>query len=288
MSDTGSGIPQGWNHPEPPRPATGPGSSAGPVPYATSAGTPPASTPPASLPAAGAGWLSGLASDPAAPGVPESAGGERRRKRLLIGGIVGAVVVVGIVVAVLATRGGAGPTLSAPSPSTIVLSVPTPTIAPVARTASTAFAKALPSALLQYALAASVAEPSWVSAGAIEAYSETYSDGGAGKIAVLAGQWETPAAADAYAKSLVAAIPAPTAAPGATGSATASAGSTASASAMAPETGNVTAGGQTVGTYTIRDAGDGTGVAIWTNGASVFRATAPAAETHNVYAAYPL
>jgi hypothetical protein len=257
------------------------------VPFATPARTTPASTPPT-----GAAWTPELQPDPVAPDAPPPAGGEPRRRRLLIGGIAGAVVVIGIIVAVVASRGGGGAAaLPTPTASTVVLPVPTPTIAPVARTASTAFTKVLPMTLLQYVLATSAPETSWVGAGAVEAYSETYSNGGSGKLIVLAGQWETAAAADAYAKQLVTAVPSPTTAttaPRPTRSAAASASASAAASAMPPETGNVTAAGQTVGTYAIRDAGDGTGIAIWTNGSSVFRAAAPVAEIHNVYAAYPL
>jgi hypothetical protein len=50
----------------------------------------------------------------------------------------------------------------------------------------------------------------------------------------------------------------------------------------------VLVGGKKAGTYTIVDAGDGTGVAVWTNGTTVFRATAPVADVANVYAAFPL
>ena len=50
----------------------------------------------------------------------------------------------------------------------------------------------------------------------------------------------------------------------------------------------MTAGGAPTGTYTIADAGDGTGVAVWTNGTAVFRLVAPLADILNAYAAYPL
>ena len=42
------------------------------------------------------------------------------------------------------------------------------------------------------------------------------------------------------------------------------------------------------GTYTIADAGDGTGVAVWVNGTTVFQATAPVADIVDVYNAFPL
>lgn len=264
MSDTGPDNPQGWNLSPRPAPATG-------------------------QPASGAHALPGT--EPDAPGVAEPAAPDaaRRRKLLLIGGIAAAVVVIGVVVAIIASQGGDDDVaLPTPTASTILLPVPTSTIAPVPRAATTAFASALPTTVLQYALATSAPEPTWVSAGAIEAYSEAYSDGGTAQVVVVAGQWETPEAAAAYAQQLVAAIPAIPAAPVATPSSTASAGATAAAPTGFPESGDVTAAGQKVGTYALVDAGDGTGIAVWTNGSSVFRATAPIVDLRNVYAAYPL
>ena len=267
MSNTGPDEPQGWSI----RPQ---GASA------------------AGQPASGAHALP--APTPGAAGVtgPEAPDDARRRKMLLIGGIAAAVVVIGGIVAIVATRGGndavALPTATA---STVLLPLPTATVAPVPRTATTAFAAALPTTVLQYALATSAPEPTWVAAGAIEAYSESYSDGGTAQVVVVAGQWEKPEAAAAYAQQLVAAIPAMAtapAAPAATPSSTASAGATAAAPAGFPVSGDVTAAGQKVGTFSLVDAGDGTAIAVWTNGSSVFRATAPIADLHNVYAAYPL
>ena len=262
MSTTGPDEPQGWNIP----------------PRAASA---------AGQPESGAHALPVPEPQPAAPGATEPAPDDaRRRKLLLIGGIAAAVVVIGGIIAIVASQGGDDAVvLPAPTASTVLLPLPTATVAPVARAATTAFASALPTTVLQYALATSAAEPTWVAAGAIEAYSESYSDGGTAQVVVTAGQWETPDAAAAYAQQLVAAIPATATAPAATPSSTASA---AAAPAGFPATGDVMAAGQKVGTYTLADSGDGTGVAVWTNGASVFRATAPIADLRNVYAAYPL
>jgi hypothetical protein len=50
----------------------------------------------------------------------------------------------------------------------------------------------------------------------------------------------------------------------------------------------VVVAGTTVGSYSIAAAGDGTGVAVWTNGSAVFRMVAPLADIANAYAAYPL
>ena len=248
MSDTGPGSPPGWSRPEPTASTTGPGTSTA----------------------------------PASPGAAA-----RRRRLLLIGLVAGAVVVIAVISAVVVSHSSKDVVaLPSPTATTILLPVPTPTLAPVARANPTVFAAALPPALLQYALASSTPDPTWVTAGAIEAYSEAYSDGGTGKVVVLAGQWETAVAADAAAKQLLAAVPA--AAPAPAGTASAGIASPSTAPTSLPESGNVTVAGQTVGTYSIRAAGDGTGIAIWTNGASVFQVTAPVADIHNVYAAYPL
>lgn len=50
----------------------------------------------------------------------------------------------------------------------------------------------------------------------------------------------------------------------------------------------VLVGGQATGTVTVVDVGDGTGVAAWSNGTTVFRVAGPAADIRNLYAAYPL
>lgn len=192
----------------------------------------------------------------------------------------GVVVVAGVVVAVLVLGPDDG---TAPAPAvttTVVLPVPTPTVSPVAREATSAFATALPSAVLQFALESSAPDEDWMSAGALEAWSDAYTDGGSGRLTVQAGQWETPEEATAFAASLVGALP--SAAPS---------GPPASPAAEAPElpaSGDVMAGGAVVGTYTIVDAGDGTGIAVWSNGTAVFRLVAPVDEVVEAWAQYPL
>jgi hypothetical protein len=191
---------------------------------------------------------------------------------------VAVLVVAAVVVAIVTQRGDSSAEQTPGPAATVVLPSPTPTVAPVARHATTAFAKALPTTVLQYALKTSVPNDDWVKAGAIEAYTETYTDGGAGTVTVLSGQFETADAATAFAKKLVAALP----------TTTATAAPTASPTPALPTSGDVLVGGKKAGTYTIVDAGDGTGVAVWTNGTTVFRAIAPVADVANVYAAFPL
>ena len=189
------------------------------------------------------------------------------------------VIVAGVVVAIVTNRTGdsAAPVTPDPITTTVVLPVPTPTVTPVARQATSAFATALPTAVLQYALATSTADAEWVTAGALEAWSETYTDGGTGTLAVRSSQWETPAEATAFAAALVAALPT-TAAPA----------SPAPDAPALPASGEVLAAGTPVGTYTVVDGGDGTGIAVWSNGTAVFRLVAPLADVLDAYAQFPL
>lgn len=247
-------------------------------------------------PPSSSGWTSpasGAPGNAAAPGTPgpspapapdERTDAEaRRRKLLLIGGGAAAVVVLGgVLVAVL--TGGDDEMSPAPAAETATLASPTATTAPVARTSTTAFAAALPLTFLQYALAASGPEDAWAAAGALEAYTETYTDGGTAQVVVQSGQWETPQEAAAHLATLATALPAGIPADPAP---TETAGAT-TAPATLPQTGEVVVDGQAVGTFTIVDAGDGTGVALWSNGTTVFRVTAPVEQVRDVYAAFPL
>ena len=186
------------------------------------------------------------------------------------------VIVAGVVVAIVTNRTGdaAAPATPDPITTTVVLPVPTPTVTAAAREATSAFATALPTAVLQYALATSEADADWVTAGALEAWSETYTDGGTGTLAVRSSQWETPAEATAFAAALVAALPA--------------AAAPASPAPALPASGEVLAAGTPVGTYTVVDGGDGTGIAVWSNGTAVFRLVAPLADVLDAYAQFPL
>ncbi len=191
--------------------------------------------------------------------------------------VVLAGIVVGIVLAQRPAKGtGAAQT---PAPTvTVLLPSPTPTVAPVARQATSAFAKALPTSVLRYALASSAADAEWQTAGAIEAWDETYTDGASGTLTLRAGQWETADEAKAFAATLVAAAPTPAATPAAS----------AAAGSGLPKSGDVTAGGATVGTFSVVDAGNGNGIAVWTNGQSVFWLSAPLADAYAAYTAFPL
>lgn len=234
------------------------------------------------FPAAGDGsGAPGASSD--AP--PAHAAGDRRPRWLLPVAVgAGVLVVGGVVAGVLLTRGD-GDVAPTGTATTVVLPSPTPTVAPVPRTATTAFASALPISVLDYALATSAPDDERVAAGALEAWTETYTDGADGTLTVRAAQFETPEEAAAFATALVAGLPAaPAGEPAATGAATPGA----DGAPALPQQGEVQAGGAAAGTYTIVDAGDGTGVAVWQNGTAVLQLTAPVADVADAYAAFPL
>lgn len=249
-------------------------------------------------PPSSTGWAEPAPGHPAGAGAPLPAGDARpgpddagpsvdadarRRKLLLIGGaVVAALVLAGVLIAVL--TGGDDEPGAAPAAETVTLGSPTPTAQPVARTSTTAFAAALPVSVLQYALASSGPEDAWTAAGALEAYTETYTDGGTAQVVVQSGQWETPEEAAAQLAALAATLPAGIPADA---SASPSPGAT-TAPAPLPQTGEVVVDGQPVGTFTIVDAGDGSGIALWSNGTTVFRATGPVEQIRDVYAAFPL
>lgn len=198
---------------------------------------------------------------------------------------VGMVLVGGVVAAVLTQRDGGPATPQTPdvAVTTVVLPVPTPAVPPVAREATTAFASSLPDAVLQYALASSQADTEWQGAGAIEAWTDTLTDGSSGTVSVRAGQWETPEEAAAFAAQLAAALPAGAPSPGPTEGTEGE-----DARPALPQSGEVLVGGAPVGTFTIADVGGGTGIAVWTNATAVFQLTAPVEDVVDLYDAYPL
>ena len=220
---------------------------------------------------------------PATGSVPAAEGGDptpprgRRRWVLPVVLVVLVLVVGGAVVGVLRAK-GAAPTGTA---STLVVPSPTPTVQPVARTATSAFAAALPVSVLQYALASSVNDDAWLAKGALEAYTETFTDGAGTTLGLQVGQWATPQEATAVLGALTATPPTATeaATPGATASADASG---------LPRTGTVDAAGQAVGSYVIVDNGDGTGTATWTNGTALLQLTGPVVEIARAYSAFPV
>jgi hypothetical protein len=315
---TADGAP-GAGAPVPGGPGSAPGAT-GTAPAGTApGGTAPGGTPAASSGAAGprstwthpalvghsggdaAGPGSGVAAAEVSPGAtpapadpaPEGTDDAPRTRRRwpLVAGVVAAVLVLGgAVTAWVLTRDDAG---TAGDPPAVVAPSPTATVAPVARAASSPFATALPGTLLQYGLVESAEDPDWLALGAVEALAETYSDGGTGQVRVQAGQWETPEEADTVLTSLVAAMPAsPAAAADAADAADPAQDTADGAAAGGPSrvllADEVQVDGAAVGTVTVVDAGDGSGIAVWRNGTTVVRVTGPADDIRNLYAAYPI
>ncbi|UZN03957.1 hypothetical protein [Cellulomonas sp. S1-8] len=257
----------------------------------------PAATPQgAPAPAAG-GWASEPTDptlDPAGPTldpVGDAAPASGRPAWLVPVAIgVAVLVVIGIVLGIVLTRDGGGDAQGAtPAASTVVAPPPTPAVEPAARTATTAFAAALPTTVLQYALESSQDDAEWLGAGALEAYTETFTDGDGATLTVRAAQLETPQDATALLQQLTAALPvaAPAADPSASAATDAAADATETPADL-PQTGEVLVAGTAVGTFTVVDAGDGTGVAVWQNATAVFRITAPLADIFDAYQAYGL
>ncbi|MCF4119447.1 hypothetical protein L1785_00430 [Antribacter sp. KLBMP9083] len=148
---------------------------------------------------------------------------------------------------------------------TVTAPAPTPTVDAMARAPEeTAFQKALPSAVLQFALVSQAESPATLDAGAVEAWTFEYGDGSR-TVTVVAGQWATPEEATAATQAMMAAAGQPTA------------------------QGDVLVGDQVVGTYVITpgSAAD-LAVATWHNGTAVFQATGPLDVIEEFYAAFPL
>jgi hypothetical protein len=148
---------------------------------------------------------------------------------------------------------------------TVTAPVPTPTVKAMERADDeTAFQKALPSAVLQFALGSLAEAKEPKGEGALEAWNAEYSDGGSGEVAVLAGQWATSDEA-----------------------ATAAAAWTSSAG-EADREGDVKVGKKVVGQYAIVPAKGGKAVVVWQNGTAVMQATGPVDTMEDFYAAFPL
>jgi hypothetical protein len=242
---------------------------------------------------------SGAPRDPSAPEQEKAADRPRWLLPVAIG--VGLLVVAAVVIGIVLATNGDDDDAVAPEPvvaTTIRLPSPTPSVEPVARKATTPFAKTLPTTVLQYALASSQEAPNWLEADALEAYFEEYTDGADATVTVQAGQFETAEAAKAFAQSLTDDLPVVEPAEGAdaeTPEPTDDATDPEKGSDAAPEdrdqlpqTGPVEVGDKRVGTYTAADLGDGTAVVVWFNGTGVFRVVAPVADALDFYRAYPV
>ncbi|MGO1315920.1 MAG: hypothetical protein ACTMIR_02620 [Cellulomonadaceae bacterium] len=185
---------------------------------------------------------------------------------VLIG--VGVVVAVAlVVVGVLFATGNREPATT-PAAVTVTNPAPSPAIEPVAKEAGSPFYDLLPATVLQLALASAVTDESPEVAGALEAHTLTYSDGGDVEVTVRASQWRSVDAATRAQQAVL----------GALGEA-------------APEAERrespVEAGGGQAGTLIVLTAGD-EAHAVWTNGTALLVASGPADLLEKVVAAYPV
>ena len=173
------------------------------------------------------------------------------------------VALAGTAALVLSNRGGS---MAQPEAEVVTLPVPTPTVDPIAREEGTAFAAALPSTVLAFAMSESAPTTELDALGPLEAYRLAYTDGSS-TLGLLAAQWATPEEATTAYETLLAASPDADA---------------------APTTGEVEVDGSGVGSYTMATLADGSGVLTWSNGTAVLQLSGPADELMAVYSGFTL
>lgn len=209
----------------------------------------------------------GATASVAGPGARKASPAVYRRRRLVV--VVGLLVIVlGAVLVGGFVWPGFWRAESTPQPVptvTVTAPVPTPTVKAVDRSGDeTAFQKALPSTVLQFALGSLTEVEEIKEQGALEAWDAEYSDGGSGEVALRAGQWAT------------------------TDEAAEAAAAWTKAAGEAEREGDVKVGKKVVGQYAIVPAKDGRAVVVWQNGTAVMEATGPADTMEDFYAAFPL
>lgn len=199
----------------------------------------------------------------------------RRRVLLVVAGV--AVIVAGAGAGALLALRDADDGVLAVDPAPVVLPVPTPTIEPVERERTTAFQRALPDAVLAFAVSAQEEATDLLDAGAVEAYRLTYTDGAVG-IVLAASQWRTVEGARAAAHDL------------AQGSESPQGAESTDSDTLPPEPireGPVLVAGVEAGRVLITGTAS-TARAVWTNGATLFHVEGPTAVVVSFYDAFPM
>ncbi|WP_402462208.1 hypothetical protein [Isoptericola aurantiacus] len=191
-----------------------------------------------------------------------------RRRKIL------AVLALVVVVAVAVATAFVWPGFARPEPDplpavTVTAPAPTPTAEPAALPdGATAFVSSMPDSALQLVRGEVTEDAEWTEdSDAVEAWDVTYTDGSDGgeQVALVAGQWADDDAASAVLDALLKAAGEPTA------------------------EGDVTVGGETVGTYAVTPGtAAGESVVTWRNGTAVFRATGPDQLVQDFYRTFPL
>lgn len=138
---------------------------------------------------------SGATSEPASWRTEAAAAVRRRRRRTLLWSGAVVLAVAAGTTAFLMNRPDPEPVVADPVPGeTVTAPVPTPAVAPVERDTSTAFLAALPGEVLQWAVREQAPADDLRGAGALEAYTLTYTDGEQ-DLTLVTGQWRDPEAA---------------------------------------------------------------------------------------------
>lgn len=153
----------------------------------------------------------------------------------------------------------------APQPAPVVLPVPTPTVAPHARERVTPFQRALPDAVLAFAVAGQEEDLPLRDAGAVEAYRLRYTDG-AREVTLRAAQWRGVDGAMEAMRELMPPVGA-------------------AAELLREEP--VRVGGREAGRLLLWRE-DGTASALWTNGGTLFALTGSADVVPTLYDAFPM
>ena len=229
-----------------------------------------------------------LRSEPPQPG-PGSRSTSVRGRR-----VVGAIAALALVVAIVAAVVLAGGGLRGSRPEPVVLPTPTPTVEPVNRGTTTDFQRALPDAVLAFVVSDQVEDAGLLDAGAVEAYTLTYTDGSR-YVTLRTGQWPTVQAVTEAMTALVADVargqdpgPAQTGAPtppaGADGTA---ATPSASRGAVVARDAPVLVDGTEVGRVIIWGDPD-SALAVWHNGPTLFALTGPGDAVPALYDAFPM
>lgn len=226
-------------------------------------------------------------SEPPQPG-PRTRPTPRRRRRA-VGAVAAFALVVAVVTAVVLAGGGLR---GSTAPEPVVLPTPTPTVEPVNRGTTTDFQRALPDAVLAFVVADQVEDPGLLDAGAVEAYTLTYTDGSR-EVILRTGQWPTVQAVTEAMTTLVAeagqdpgarrsdAPTPPTAADGTAPPPSASRG------AVVVRDAPVLVDGTEVGRVIIWGDPD-SALAVWHNGPTLFALTGPGDVVPALYDAFPM
>lgn len=189
-----------------------------------------------------------------------------RRRRIVVGVLAMLVVLLVLIFAGLVWPGFLQAEEPEPVPTvTVTAPAPTPAVKSMQRPdGETAFQKALPSAVLQFALTDMAETDAADESDATEGWKATYTDGADLKVVVTTTQWPSADEAKASSDALT------------------------EAAGEAKESGEVKVGDDVVGRYALSRVDDGKRTMTWRNGTAVLQATGPAEAINEFYRAFPL